>query len=50
MSDTLAPSFDFAAFKQAFETQDVEGWLAFYDDQAEWLEYRHKIRHGPPIA
>jgi hypothetical protein len=47
MTETRATSFDFAAFKQAFETQDVEGWLAFYDDQAEWVEYRHK---NPPRA
>ena len=47
MTDATEPGFDFASFKQAFETQDVERWLAFYDDQAEWLEYRHK---NPPRA
>ena len=34
-------SFDFPGFKRVFEDQDVEGWLSYYDDSAEWLEYRH---------
>ena len=40
-------TFDFAAFKRAFENQDVDAWLAFYADDAEWLEYRH---NAPPSA
>jgi hypothetical protein len=38
-------AFDYSAFKRAFETQDVDAWLAFYDDHAEWIEYRH---NAPP--
>ena len=35
-----APAFDFAGYKAAFETRDVERWIAFYADDALWLEYR----------
>jgi ketosteroid isomerase-like protein len=35
-----APAFDFAAYKAAFEGRDVERWIAFYADDAQWLEYR----------
>ncbi len=42
MTDTR---FDFAAFKRAFEEQDVDVWLGFYADDAEWTEYRH---NAPP--
>jgi len=41
------PTFDFAAFKRAFESQDVDAWLEFYADNAEWVEYRH---NAPPRA
>jgi ketosteroid isomerase-like protein len=40
-------TFDFAAYKQAFENQDLDAWLAFYADAAEWVEYRH---NAPPRA
>ena len=33
--------FDFPGFRRALEAQDVDAWLSFYDDNAEWLEYRH---------
>jgi ketosteroid isomerase-like protein len=33
--------FDFAAFRAAVEGRDAERWLAFFADDAEWLEYRH---------
>jgi ketosteroid isomerase-like protein len=33
-------AFDLAAFKRAVEAKDVEAWLAFYSDDAEWLEYQ----------
>ena len=35
----MSTSFDFAAYKAAFEAKDVEPWLAFYADDAEWIEY-----------
>jgi hypothetical protein len=38
-------TFDYVGFKHAFEAQDVEAWLSFYDDAAEWIEYRHS---APP--
>lgn len=34
--------FDFDAFRAAVEARDAERWLAFFDDDAEWLEFRHK--------
>ena len=34
-------AFDFAAYRDAVERLDAERWLAFYADDAEWLEYRH---------
>jgi hypothetical protein len=43
----MSASFDFAAFKLAFESKDVDAWLKFYADDAEWLEYRH---NAPPRA
>lgn len=33
--------FDFAAFKRAFERRDLDSWVSFYADDAEWIEYRH---------
>jgi hypothetical protein len=41
----MGNAFDFAAFRQAFEAQNVDTWLAFYADDAEWIEYRHS---NPP--
>ena len=46
MKAITATTFDFAAFKRAFESQDADAWLAFYAD-AEWFEYRH---NAPPRA
>jgi hypothetical protein len=39
--------FDYAAFKKASESQDVETWLLFFDEKAEWVEYR---RNAPPAS
>lgn len=36
-----APAFDFEAFKQAFVAQDIDEWIEFYADDAEWIEYNH---------
>ena len=36
--------FDYAAFKEAFESQDIETWLSFFDENAEWVEYRYVRR------
>jgi SnoaL-like domain len=33
--------FDFDAFKQAVQAQDVATWAGFFADDAEWLEYKH---------
>lgn len=41
------PAFDYAAYRAAFEAKDVRAWLAFYADDAEWVEYRHG---NPPRA
>jgi len=43
----MATSFDFPAFKRAFEAKDVEAWLAFFAPDAEWWEYRPD---APPRA
>jgi ketosteroid isomerase-like protein len=42
-----APAFDLAAYKHAFEARDVDRWIGFYADDAEWLEYRPG---NPPSA
>jgi len=31
--------FDLASYKRAFEAKDVEAWIAFYAEDAEWIEY-----------
>lgn len=40
-------AFDFAAYKRACESQDIEAWLSFYAPDAEWIAYRHD---APPRA
>ena len=45
MDDSSVGQFDFAAFKQAFETQDLASWAGFFADDAEWIEYKHS--HPP---
>lgn len=42
-----ATGFDFETFRQAFVSQDVDAWAAFYAPDAEWIEYRHT---NPPRA
>jgi ketosteroid isomerase-like protein len=39
--------FDFAAFKDALESRNLDRWVPFYADDAEWIEYRHV---SPPRA
>lgn len=34
------PSFDFPAFRAAYEARDAAAWLGFYAEDAEWIEYR----------
>ena len=43
----MVAAFDFDAYRSAFESKDVGRWLAFYSDDAEWIEYRHS---DPPRA
>ena len=38
-------AFDFASFKRAFERQNLDDWVSFYADDAEWGEYRD---YSPP--
>ena len=45
MSRADEGEFDFAAFRQAFVTRDVERWADFFDNDAEWIEYKHS--HPP---
>ena len=39
--------FDYLAFKSAFEARNVDAWLSFFDEKAEWIEYRH---NAPPAS
>jgi ketosteroid isomerase-like protein len=34
-------AFDYEAFRRAFCSKDVGAWLAFFTEDAEWVEYRH---------
>lgn len=34
--------FDFAVFKRAYETKDVNAWIGFFADDAAWIEYRNQ--------
>ena len=36
----MSYAFDYPAYRSAFEAKDVPTWLAFYADDAEWVEYR----------
>jgi ketosteroid isomerase-like protein len=47
MAERWKTGFDFAAFKEAFEGKDLDRWVPFYADDAEWTEYRHL---SPPRA
>ena len=47
MAERWKTGFDFAAFKEAFEGKDLDRWVPFYADVAEWTEYRHV---SPPRA
>ena len=38
-------AFDFASFKRAYEHQNLDDWVSFYADDAEWIEYRD---YSPP--
>ncbi|PZS33945.1 MAG: hypothetical protein DLM59_05645 [Pseudonocardiales bacterium] len=40
-------AFDYPAYRAAFEARAVEPWLAFYAEDAQWVEYRHT---DPPRA
>ncbi len=42
-----APTFDFDAYRAAFEARDADAWIEFYADDAEWVEYRPP---SPPRA
>lgn len=41
VTDIQLALFDFKAFKAAHERQDVEIWLSFYENKAQWISYRH---------
>lgn len=47
MNDRPRANFDFSAFKRAFVAQDISAWLEFFDENAEWVEYKHA---HPPRA
>ncbi len=42
--------FDFAGFRAAVEALDAERWLAFFADDAEWVEYRNTAPPSSPRA
>ena len=37
----MTASFSWTEYRAAFEAKDVARWLAFYSEDAEWVEYRH---------
>lgn len=41
-------AFDFAAFKQAYETKDAGRWITFFAENAEWTEYRNQDPPSKP--
>ena len=47
MTEQHTTGFDFASFKKAFEGKDLDRWLLFYAQEAQWIEYRHI---SPPRA
>jgi hypothetical protein len=46
--EPAAGRFDYAAFKSAFETRNIETWLSLFDENAEWIEYRHDAPSASP--
>ncbi|MGH2840761.1 MAG: nuclear transport factor 2 family protein [Solirubrobacteraceae bacterium] len=42
-------TFDLPAYKRAFEAKDVDAWLPFYADDAEWLEYKPTAPPSDPV-
>jgi len=42
--------FDLAAYKRAFEAKDVEAWIAFYAEDAEWIEYTPDAPPRAPVV
>src|SRR4028118_1311685 len=47
LTEQQMTGLDFASFKEAFEGKDLDRWLPFYAQEAEWIEYRHI---SPPRA
>jgi ketosteroid isomerase-like protein len=47
LTEQQTTGLDFASFKEAFEGKDLDRWLSFYAQEAEWIEYRHI---SPPRA
>lgn len=41
LSEQTVQPFDFEGFKRAFVEQDLKAWLAYYAEDAEWVEYNH---------
>jgi ketosteroid isomerase-like protein len=41
--------FEFAAFKDAFESKDAKRWAAFYAEDAEWIEYKPSAPPSDPV-
>lgn len=48
MSEKSSDQFDFQAFKKALESLDLESWVEFYADTAEWIEYKHNFPPRSP--
>ncbi len=41
VSEQTVQLFNFEGFKRAFVELDLEAWLAYYAEDAEWIEYNH---------
>jgi ketosteroid isomerase-like protein len=47
--DRAVGTFDFAAYSRAFVEKDLEPWLGFYADDAEWIEYKPTAPPSAPV-
>ena len=42
--------FDLSGYKRAFEAKDVDAWIAFYAEDAEWIEYTPEAPPRAPVV
>jgi ketosteroid isomerase-like protein len=42
--------FDFDAYRRAFTAKDVDAWIGFYAEDAEWVEYKPAAPPRAPVV